>query len=29
VLSLPIYAELSEAQLTYVVDSIAGFYQRS
>jgi dTDP-4-amino-4,6-dideoxygalactose transaminase len=29
VLSLPIYAELSEAQLIYVVDSIAGFYQRS
>jgi dTDP-4-amino-4,6-dideoxygalactose transaminase len=29
VLSLPIYAELAESQLTYVVDSIAEFYRRS
>jgi dTDP-4-amino-4,6-dideoxygalactose transaminase len=29
VLSLPIYAELSESQLAYVVDSIAEFYRRS
>jgi len=29
VLSLPIYAELSESQLTYVVDVIAEFYRRS
>lgn len=28
VLSLPIYAELSEDQLTYVVDTIAAFYKR-
>jgi dTDP-4-amino-4,6-dideoxygalactose transaminase len=29
VLSLPIYAELSEAQLSYVVDAVADFYRRS
>lgn len=29
VLSLPIYAELSESQLAYVVASVAEFYQRS
>lgn len=29
VLSLPIYAELSELQLTYVVDTIVEFYRRS
>jgi len=29
VLSLPIYAELSDEQLSYVVDSIAEFYRRS
>jgi dTDP-4-amino-4,6-dideoxygalactose transaminase len=29
VLSLPIYAELSDSQLTYVVDAIAEFYRRS
>lgn len=29
VLSLPIYAELSDSQLSYVVDTIADFYRRS
>jgi dTDP-4-amino-4,6-dideoxygalactose transaminase len=29
VLSLPIYAELSDSQLAYVVDTIAEFYRRS
>ena len=29
VLSLPIYAELSDSHLTYVVDTIAEFYRRS
>jgi dTDP-4-amino-4,6-dideoxygalactose transaminase len=28
VLSLPIYAELSDAQLTYVVEMIADFFKR-